>query len=325
MQKIDDWFRWIGQHTFEVLNFALAVLAVLLVPITLARPDATLTWRIIAIGGAFILLVVVGLRFYERRRSRAYFLVAVTNQDSYINTVRADAARFFADHHIPEASINPVTSIRGLEAHQWSELIERTLGRLNELKPVYREIHFLSASWSLWNFALGTEIGDRHALHIYHYGSGALHPIWRVNRDIKTRKSQAGFSYTVCQPPRLQQPGASTDKAVVVFAVGSDQLVATVEKHVQTHLPELPLWVVGKQGELDAQQPGEWVTAAAELAAALDQISGAGSQELWLFGNLPSALSLMAGTAVGRFRRIHLMHFLSTEGTYREFLTLPWS
>jgi hypothetical protein len=258
-------------------------------------------------------------------RKRTYSFLIVTGQEHFANDAKADAERFFAERQIPVATVKPVISTRGLETGQWGELLGRALRQLTELKVRNEEIHFLSAAFWLWNLALGAEIADRHPMILYHYQRGTLYPIWQVSREIKERKATPDAPYSLCAKPRLHQPGTRDDGAVIVFSVGAPHIVPNAIQHMRASLPDLPVWEIGTPGFLDPANCEQWIVAAAELARSLEEISGGGRRELWLCGTAPAALGLMVGTAVGRYRRIHLLHFLETEGTYRELLTLPWS
>lgn len=323
MHRIREALLWISRRTFDSLNFLLAFLALVLIPVLTAIPDAQIQAVIIAGVLAGTGLLLAAIRTYARRYSRAYYPIVITQQETYAHKVLNDAERYFGDRRIPIADVPPVIVYRGHDAHRWVEALRATLQRLNELNQAYRENHLVAAGYWLWDFALGTEVGGRYRITFYHHQGTTFYPIWETDRSLRAIASAEDFQYTVCTPPAILSQGSREDGAALVVAIGSHAPGGLVTQYLARASPDLPLWILQGPSELDPHAPDHWIQAGAEVARAVADVSQSGTKELWLFGVAPAVLGLIAGTMVGRYWRIHLMQYIEYENAYRDLLTLP--
>lgn len=271
----------------------------------------------VLLGALAVLLFLVFAIWYAKRHSSTFFTIIVTDNDHYKDSVLASTNQFFSRLHITRSKAKEFVRVN--PAHtDWADSISLATARLGEANEEASEVHLACHAYSLWCVALGMQLQDRLPLILYHFQDGTHYRIWQVSRDIKNRKAVAAdqYPFRICRPPEPIQQGSSDNAVGLVLACGSQDPCPSVAKFVAAELPQLPVWVVRLSGGLDPHHTIRWLDAAADCSYALDFLSTSGAKEVYLFGAMPATLGLMTGSAIGPYRRIHLMQY--ENGSYRE-------
>ena len=315
MLLLDRCLHWVARKPIEAFFIAFGLFNVAFWPIAVAFPDWKVLSAVALIGTGLIVGAVCLL--VRTVRTRCYYPIVLTWDAQYKTDTLAEVKRFFARIHVPSAKARPLVKVGTPSGSDWRDSLVQAVSKMEELRANYDEVHLACQAYWMWCFALGTDIQDRHPLLLYHYQNGTYYRIWTISREIKNRKAVAptNYQYSVCAPASVQD-GQRTDAVVLVVACGSHDPTSAVSQYAQANLPGVPIHAVRLERGLDPTQPDRWIGAAADLAITVDELSGSGSKELYLFGTMPDTLALMAGSAVGPYRRIRLMQY--HDGSYFE-------
>ncbi|MBC7817034.1 MAG: SAVED domain-containing protein [Planctomycetaceae bacterium] len=305
-------------------------------------------WQAVVGNGAYGLLVaaLLGLMWrWQRNRRDDFFLpIVLTDSESMRDNVRGNAAGYFSSLGMFRRTITglphvDLTRVAGSQAElvsseMWRELLVETLRTLRKANDVAgrrsrERLHVVFGTLSLWNFALGTMLKNRHALRLYHFQNGDYHFIWEMDRRVKNLQSPKAGQPFEHRFFRVTPGTASAKRECLVVHVGTHPIGQDVERYRAAHLPDASLRVLTKVRDLDPKNPTQWIRAAAELTHAICDQTVSQATELYLFTDAPAVLMLMAGDAIGDYsRRVCLMQLVKSSSeqdakTYREVLRLP--
>lgn len=262
-----------------------------------------------------------GMRF-----AAGYMRIVLTDSERMEKDSKSDAEVFFSQSRNPMLEIprSSVVQIGEESPESWDKALVAVAKSLSRSKGKH-EIHLTCVARWLWCYALGVEIQVHHPLVLYHYQDGTYHRIWKINRQIKELKSPLDdrvYEYDVCGEPKLIREGDDTHRVILALAIGSHRDIdAAFDSYRNSNLPSVPMWEIKRRDVLLPNKPEDWIGAATDLAYAIDHLSAGGSKEIYLFGIMPAILGLMLGSAVGPYRRVHLLQF-DGKNTYTEMKEL---
>lgn len=252
----------------------------------------------------------------------AYVVTIFSEQAEYPALVKAAALRYFEGSGIQPARGEPiVTVVEAFAKSNWERQLELILRQIPDWAGVHGKLHVVCATPWLWAFALGTRIGNTLDLTMYHFDRGQIFPVWAGKPSVQEwlQTPDFGLRYGTLEE---RVKGEQAERVALTVAIGRDDS-AEIVAYLAREQPGTAVWCYRNTRTRGDAQAEIWLQSAAELAYAIEQIGEKGKRTVYLLGSAPAALALMAGSAVKRFRPVHLFQFSAQTQQYRKLLALP--
>jgi serine/threonine protein kinase len=261
--------------------------------------------------------------------SQERFLAVVQSRDAqWADTEVALATAHFSEAEIGVTSheAHPIKSVdpqMNSDGKLWEPLLRATLEALNRSRSNRQPLHLVARINTLCAFALGLQMNNQFDCWLYHCQQSRLYRLWRIDRAVKDGRSprandEPSPSFFALENEAnageadagsSSNPDRPGSAAALIFEVGANSLLAEVTRwrdRVQTKLP-IRRYTKNRR-TLDPNDAASWIAAAIEVSRAIKEQS---ENELYQFLDMPAALALMAGDALGNWsgKQLHLMQY----------------